>query len=427
MHFSTNEHKHELSQAKAGKSSTRLMRSVLCSMATVAVILNGEAFAQTPPAGDPRGYLPPPSCSAFHEEPVNLGDALDNLGRVYKNDEDEYLQELWLLGRYHGQYHWTEASTGEDDGYETRRFRLGGQAKVFRKMTLHAQMVSGADIDPFYNGFTELWAQWAFSPEFALTLGQQKHRFTHDRNVSSRYLNYLERSMLTNMFNADYTPAITVQGKVNNTSYYTGFFTNATGQNIGQAFTELDSGYSYIGAVYHDLGKTAWADIVTLHATYLHSDSNQNATNLNRFDNGLSGAFIVTKGHAAVVTEVVSGIGSDTGNATGLNLQPSYFINHEWQIATRYQLAVSNDNEGLQPQRRYEAEAGVAPGDLYQAGYVGLNYYIAKHRLKLMTGLEFASMSDQEVWTASTMVRFYFGPHSGGAFPMNDILPHEPD
>jgi hypothetical protein len=56
-----------------------------------------------------------------------------------------------------------------------------------------------------------------------------------------------------------------------------------------------------------------------------------------------------------------------------------------------------------------------------------LNYHIAKHRLKLMTGIEYANMSGQEAWTASTMVRFYFGPHSGGAFPMNDILPHEPD
>jgi phosphate-selective porin len=101
------------------------------------------------------------------------------------------------------------------------------------------------DIEPLYNGFTELWAQWAFSPESALTIGQQKNRFTHDRNVSSRYLNYLERAMLTNMFNVDYTPAITLQGKVKNATYYTGFFTNATGQNMGEAFTDFNSGYSY--------------------------------------------------------------------------------------------------------------------------------------------------------------------------------------
>ena len=89
-------------------------------------------------------------------ESKSLAETLDNLGRVYKNDQNEVLQELWLLGRYHGQYHWTEASTGEDHAYETRRFRLGTQAKLFKKMTVHAQMVSGSNIDPFYNGFTEL-------------------------------------------------------------------------------------------------------------------------------------------------------------------------------------------------------------------------------------------------------------------------------
>jgi phosphate-selective porin OprO/OprP len=360
-------------------------------------------------------------------KPTSLADTLDNLGRIYKSDTDPALQELWLLGRYHGQYHWTEASSGEDDGYETRRFRLGSQARVFKKVTLHAQMVSGTDIDPFYNGFTELWAQWPFSPALALTVGQQKHRFTHDRNVSSRYINYLERSMLTNMFGADYTPAVTIQGKLDALTYYTGFFTNATGQNMGDAFTDFDSGYSYLAAAYYDLGHALNADNITLHSTYVHSDANENATNFNRFDNGISAAVIVTKGHAAVVTEVTSGIGSENGNATGLNLQPSYFLNREWQVAARYQLAVSNDQEGLNPQRRYEREVGLTPGDLYQAGYLGLNYHIAKHRLKLMTGLEYATINDQHAWTASTMLRFYFGPHSGGAFPMNQVLPLDYD
>lgn len=361
------------------------------------------------------------------EKPFKLGDALENLGRVYKNEDNKTIQELWLLGRYHGQYHWTEANTGEDDSYETRRFRLGGQAKMFKKLTLHAQMVSGSNIDPFYNGFTELWAQWAFSPEIALTIGQQKNRFTHDRNVSSRYLNYLERAMLTNMFNVDYTPSVTLQGKVDALTYYSGFFTNATGQDMGKAFTDFDSGWSHITQVYYDLGKGLGMDNVTLYGSYLHSDYNQNATNMNYFDNGVSGAVIVHKGKFALVNEITGGLGNDNGNATGMNLQPSYFFNKKWQIVSRYQLAASNGQEGLKPQRRYERPAGFEPGDLYQAGYLGLDYYIAKHRLKLMSGLEYANMSGQEAWTTSLMVRFYFGPHSGGAFPMNTILPLDYD
>jgi phosphate-selective porin OprO/OprP len=358
---------------------------------------------------------------------ISLGDRLESLGQVYKNDDNKVLQELWLLGRFHGQYHWTEAENGSDTGYETRRFRLGGQAKMFKKATFHAQMVSGSDIDPFYNGFTELWAQWSFTPEIALTIGQQKHRFTHDRNVSSRYINYLERAMLTNMFGVDYTPAVTLQGRVKSLTYYTGFFTNATGQDMGKAFTDFNSGYSYLAAVYYDLGRTLGADNLTLHSTYIHSDANENATNFDTFKDGISGAVIATKGHFSLVNEITAGLESNRGNALGMNLQPSYFINHNWQLALRYQLAGSNKSDGLNAQRRYERPAGLGRGDLYQAGYFGINYYIAKHRLKLMTGLEYANMSGEHAWTASTMLRFYFGPHSGGAFPMNQILPLDYD
>jgi len=354
----------------------------------------------------------------------SLAQALEDLGLIYKDKDDEVLQELWLLGRYHGQYHWTQGEGDKDaSDYETRRFRLGFQAQLFKNLTVHAQMVSGSDISPFYNGFTELWAKWEFDPAVALTIGQQKHRFTHDRNVSSRYLNYLERSMLTNMFRADYTPAITLQGRVNNIAYYTGVFSNATGRNIGEAFTELDSGYSYLAAVYYDLGETLGLDNLTLHSTYLHSEANQNATNLNNFNDGVSAAAILTEQSFSLVTELTSGLGGDLGNAVGLNIQPGYFLTDTLQLVGRYQLALSSESEGLLPQSRYEREVGLLPGDHYQASYLGLNYYIAGHRLKLQGGTEYSRMNNQDVWTFSTMLRFYFGPHSGGAFPMNRVLP----
>lgn len=354
----------------------------------------------------------------------SLAQELEDLGLVYRDKNNEILQEFWLLGRYHGQYHWTHGEGGQDDSdYETRRLRLGFQAQFFKNLTLHAQMVSGSDVSPFYNGFTELWAKWEFSPAVALTIGQQKHRFTHDRNVSSRYLNYLERSMLTNMFRADYTPAVTLQGRVENLSYYTGVFSNATGKNIGEAFTELDSGYSYLAAAYYNLGETLGFDNITLHSTYLHSDANQNATNLNTFDNGLSAAAILTERSFSLVTELTSGLGGDYGDAVGLNLQPGYFLTDKLQVVGRYQLALSSDSQGLKPQSRYESTVGFTPGDNYQATYLGLNYYIANHRLKLQGGAEYSTMDTQEAWTFSTMLRFYFGPHSGGAFPMNQVLP----
>jgi hypothetical protein len=352
---------------------------------------------------------------------------LDNLGRIHQDPNNSIIQEAWLLGRYHGQFYWSRGPEGNDGDFETRRFRYGGQMRMFNNLTVHAQAISGSDLQPWYNGFTELWAQWRFSPEFSLTVGQQKHRFTHDRNVSSRYLNYLERAMLTNMFGADYTPAVTAQGQIRKLTYYGGIFSNATGQNMKAAFAELDSGYSLLGAIYYEFGAAFGFDNITSHTSYVHSSANENATNLNRFDDGLSSAIIATRGSAALIVEAVGGWSEESGNAVGLNIQPSYFLSPKWQIVSRYQIAASNNDRGLPGQRRYERVVGMQPGDLYQAVYLGADHYIAKHRLKIMQGLEYSNMNGQDAWTASVMLRFYFGPHSGGAFPMNRVLPLEYD
>ena len=105
------------------------------------------------------------------------------------------------------------------------------------------------------------------------------------------------------------------------------------------------------------------------------------------------------------MSEALLGTRSAKGDAFGINIQPGYFLTEKLQLATRYQLAVADAENGLQPQRRYERSAGLNNGELYQAGYAGLNYYIAGHRIKLMNGIEYANMSGQDVWTASLAIR----------------------
>lgn len=368
-------------------------------------------------AGDP-----PPVTAVAPEVPKNLGEKLENLGLLYRSESDPVLQELWFLGRFHGQYHWSDGSNGSNEDYETRRFRIGGQARVFKNLTLHAQMVSGSDFEPFYNGFTELWAGWRFSDAVILTVGQQKHRFTHDRNISSRYINYLERSMFTNMMGLDYTPAVTLSGRAGKWSYYTGVFSNATGTDMGAAFTELDSGWSFLGTATLDMGHAMGMDHAHLNFGYLHSDANENATNLNRYDNAVATALILTKGPMSLVTEATAGFGSSRGNGVSLNVQPAWYITDKLQLSTRYQIAMSDEENGLSAQRRYERPAGLGTGDLYQAAYAGLTYFVAAHRLKVMSGVEYSTIGGEDCWTASVALRLFWGPHSKGPFPMAQML-----
>lgn len=365
-------------------------------------------------------------CDSLGDEPKTIAENLGSFGRLYLDENHPFMQEWWLLGRYHGQYYQADGGGNQEDDWENRRFRIGSQARFFKKLTLHSQMVSGFDLNPFYNGFTELWSQWAFDDSFILTVGQQKHRFTHDRNVSSRYINTLERSMLLNMFNADYTPAITIAGEIVKFSYYTGIFSNATGPDVWEAFTQYDSGYSFLASGTWDIQDHLDLDEAYFNVCYLHSDANQNATNLNLYSEGLSAAWIFTEGSGSLVSEALLGLGSSNGNALGINMQPGYFLTEKLQLATRYQLAIADQNDGLLAQRRYEQTVGVSTGDLYQAGYAGLNYYIAGHRVKLMNGIEYANMNGQDVWTASIALRIFWGPDSNGPFPMAKVLGQRP-
>lgn len=351
-----------------------------------------------------------------------LGERLNDLGLLYRDDQAPVLQEFWLLGRYHGQYHDTETGQGEDSGWEDRRARFGFQARMLDKLTLHFQAISGPDFDPKYNGFSELWVRWSFSSALQLTIGQQKHRVTHDRNVSSRYLNYMERSLFTNMMALDYTPAITLSGRKGKLEYYTGFFTNATSDDIQDAFTANNSGVSFIAATTYDLGTLFGADTAYFYGSYVHSDPKANATNLTRFDDAVSGALILTKGSASLVTELTAGLGGTRDDAHGLNIQPSYYLTDKLQVVGRYQIASSDSPTGLSSQRRYERPAGLPAGDSYRATYLGLNYYLANHRLKFMVGYEDAAMDGRHARTGFAGFRMYVGPHSSAPFPGNKML-----
>ena len=381
------------------------------------MVFTTQARAQaTPPAPTP------PAAPSRPSGEQTLKEKFENLGLVYRDPKAKGLQELWVLGRYHGHYHDTSGVGRSDSGFESRRIRLGFQAKMIDRLTIHAQAISGSDFEPAYNGFTELWVRWEFNPALGLTVGQQKHRFTHDRNVSSRYMSFMERSMFTNMMGLDYTPAVTLSGRVGKLDYYAGVFSNAAGTDMWDAFTELHSGWSGLAAVTYDLGHWGGADSATIYASLLHSEARTGSTNLTRFDDAASAALILTEGPAALVAEVTAGFGGTKGDAVGLNLQPSLFLTDRLELVSRFQYATASQADGLRSQRRYESPAGLPSGDRYQATYLGLNYYLAGHRIKVLSGVEHARMNSRDAFTVFAGFRMFFGPHSNAPYPGNKLL-----
>jgi phosphate-selective porin OprO/OprP len=218
---------------------------------------------------------------------------------------------------------------------------------------------------------------------------------------------------------------VTLSGNAWGWNYYGGVFSNATGRAVGEAMVELDSGHSLLATATRDVSPWFDADSAQLNVSFVRSDADEDATNLNRFESGLATALILTEGAGSLVTEVTVGLGAAAGNAYGIYVQPGWFFTDRLQLVGRYQLAFSNGDEGLSAQRRYERAAGMTTGDQYQAAYVGWNYYIAGHRLKLMTGLEYSELGTESAWTGSVAIRMFWGPQSRGPFPMGQTL--DPD
>ena len=90
-----------------------------------------------------------------------------------------------------------------------------------------------------------------------------------------------------------------------------------------------------------------------------------------------------------------------TGDVWGIILIPSYYLTDGLQLVARYQYA-NGDNDGLRLQSRYERLTAPPVGTLtdggrgenYHAFYLGLNYYLYGHKLKLMAGAEYHTMDN---------------------------------
>jgi len=319
-----------------------------------------------------------------------------SLATLYKNKENPVIQKLAFTGRYHGQYGWLDSDQGNDDDWENRRFRLGLNAQLFQDFELKAEMFgdlnSGGD---FYEGFTEVFLAWKPDDAFNLTVGKQKPRFSLDWSTTSREILTFERNIMINNFGLDYETGVSVSGKIGNFSYVTGVFNNDVGSPGDESeFGDLGGGFSYVASASYDLKDVTGLEKTVLRGDFLHSEHDGEDDLLTKFDNGLAASVALKQGRLGLTAETVYGEG-DKGDLWGFYLTPSWDITKKLQVVARYTYAQSGDDV-LRAQSRYERRApdltDGGNGDTYNAGYLGINYFLYGHKLKLMTGVEFSNM-----------------------------------
>jgi phosphate-selective porin OprO and OprP len=400
------------------KSYPLITPALAAAALSAALAVSGHAGTATEPAA--------PAGKNVIAEPADASTWMDKvwgLATLYKSD-DGFLNELSLTGRYHGQFWNADADDGDDNDWDNRRFRLGSRAYFLdRKFELKAEIFSdlnsGGD---FYEGLTEAYIAWHASDAFNLTVGKQKPRFGWEWTMSSRVIPTFERSALINQFRPDYAAAAVIDGKVDKWSYYTGVFSNDTvgdGDDTTE-FGEFDGGWSAIASVGYDFSEDMGLKKAIWRLDYIHSEHDDADEVLTAFENGVSTSLEIKEGDWGLLTELLFADGDATN--WGLVLIPTYDLTDRLQLVARYQLGLSDEDTGLSAQRRYEREVGGAGGDMYNAVYLGLQYFLfdgkdvakkpdQKHRLKLMGGVEYANMDGPkgyDGWTALAGVRVYW-------------------
>ena len=162
----------------------------------------------------------------------------------------------------------------------------------------------------------------------------------------------------------------------------------------------------------------------SLHLDYLFNNGNPANNALEPYDHILSLWHQGQSGPFGLGVDLTAGHGIEGNKSVlGVTVLPTYVLwkdivrkGDALEAVLRYQYAVSDGDNGLQLQPRYEEE--IVPGghgNAYQAIYAGINYLIFGNRFKLMTGAEYSVMKNSAIngdtyngWTYIAGVRLFF-------------------
>ena len=345
---------------------------------------------------------------------------------LHKDDSNPFLQEFALIGRYQAQYALADrsgAGDGDADNLDNRRVRMGFRAKALKDFEVKMEAFADPNAGDIYAGLAEAYVAWKPDDAFNLTVGKHKPRFSLDWTTSSREIVTIERNIMINNLGLDFATGASVSGKQGKLSYFAGSFNNETLAADGMdEWGDLDGGWSYTGSLAYDVSAFTGTEKASARIDYLHSEGD--GDQLIRHDDALAVSLALKQGAWGLNSELLyaersAPVAGGDGDMWGFYLMPTYDFSKRLQLVMRYTHAES-DGAGIQAQSRYERLGGslgggpVGPtvGDSYDALYLGLNYYICGHKLKLMSGVEWAELGAAaggvETWTLVSGVRLFF-------------------
>jgi phosphate-selective porin OprO/OprP len=378
---------------------------------------------------------------------------------LYKDEANPILQEFSLQGRLQLQTIYGEAGgdsfntsdykdAGNDESVwgndiEARRARIGFKSKWLQNwkfdglINVDLDGKDGADSSDknYYKDLYELFVSYAPADTFNVSAGKTKTRFSREQEISSNNILTIERSLLANtMFPGELT-GIWTSGK--GVQEYWLYELGVYGSDRQREFSTFDQGAIVLGKVGYDYSSQSGLDSAIASIHYMHntepgfrefSEDNFSPTASPLFTDSIALTNDINHGRYGLTTELLYGFGYDgeyeqrgeikdkpQSDVFGITIIPSYFIADGLQLVGRLQIATSEDGDGLQVPSRYERLAkdgkdDAGKGNTYVSTYLGLNYYMYGHKLKLMNGIEYSDMGggDYDGYTLMSGLRFSF-------------------
>ncbi|MBW2288834.1 MAG: hypothetical protein JRG80_07480 [Deltaproteobacteria bacterium] len=363
----------------------------------IAVLLvsgNGTAAAVPPEELIPR--KPDSSVAARAEQAF---DRLWGLATLYENRDDPVLKKLAFRGRFQADFPLFESNQGRYSEPQVRRLRLGFESHWLADLVAHVEVDLDATCergencdDDAYEGLTDAYLGWSPHEAFELKVGKMSAPFTLDGMTSSNRLLSLERNNLSNnlWFPVEYHAGINVSGRREDWRYLTGAYSSSTTEEFG----DLDAGYFLLFTLGHDFSTRLRIPEALLTLNYVYNRADDDNVSTRDLAHVVSLHFRYDTGSWGVRSDLTGGIGyGKQSDLIGLVVMPFYHFNDYLQIVARYTFVNSFDDNGVRF-ARYESRIEPGLGDRYNELFLGLNWYLHGHKLKLQTGIKLTKMDD---------------------------------
>lgn len=323
--------------------------------------------------------------------------AWTNFTELYVDDTNAVVQRVLLSGRFHFDFANIDSDQGDRSEWNARRLRIGPRVTLFRKFTLHSEVELDPytqQNEPFYVRFTDFYLMWTKSPRVVVTVGRQSAPFTLDGATSSRELLTIDRSNLANniWFPQEYLPGLSLSGRRAPWAYRVALYSAGA---ANREFGEFSGGAVTLGSLGYDFAPKLGVREALLTGNYVYQQPDRDNTFTRQLEHvgSINFRFEAAKWGARADVSTASGYLGQS-DMSALQLMPFVNVTPKFQIVGRYTFIESDDPRGVRL-ATYESRVVSGRGDEYTELYIGANYYIYGHRLKLQSGVQWADMKDR--------------------------------